>query len=999
MQQATKSYWFSPSTKEFKVVDVGSTDETNITSWQYDAITITESQYTTYSATPPADKVLWVDINNQPIWAEAKYFFSPSQLSFYAAAPGDAYWDGTLTWQFDQVGITKTNYATYSATPPAGKFLWHDDKGQPTWAEPKYFFSASLTAFNISTPGDAYWDGSSVWQTDQVNVTKATYDTFTATPPAGKFLWHDANGQPIWAETKYYFSPSMRQFYPSTPGDMYYDGSSLWQTDQKEITEAVYKTYSAVPPEGKFLYSNSTGDPIWIDGDYWFSPSMLQFIENTPDSAYWGSPVSSWAADGIIITYAEYKTYTAMPPDDESVGFDPTTKKPKWFPSIYLFSLENESVIRSIFGDSYYADHAMFNADYKIITKAQYEQFSSVPENMGIDADAQGNPVFVPVEFYFSPSRLEFLREKKINGIYPHIELWAADAKPITKAMFDAFSTNPDPEQFLAADLNGLPFWKKQQYYFSAADKTVHLLSDLTAAQVATMKEISAADYTKINAGMAPGYYLAANSNGLPEIKREKYYFSPSKLVFFYESERDGVTPQPTWPADVKEITSGFYKTISDKINSINWGYIIGATADGYPIVKDAEWYFSEPEQAFYSNGVSGVNGSIQTAIPVTAKKITAQEHSKYAGYYSYTHEYALGFDAAGKLIRKDFDYWYDPASFSLGYALIEENGIPKGAVKLTFKEFTDAGLLGTATDYVLKRDAAGKFSLVKAKRFYSPTTTQFYREENGLEDLPSDAKEVSEEDYQQYQYDRADEQRHLGFDAHGKLQWVAWKHYYAPSTAMFYTGYDKYLGTAPTDAKLISDADYLKYKDAVEKGDRHLIFDAHGAWQWVDWKYYFSASEKRFLTESEYIQAQITLSEPKDAVEITKADYDKYSDTTKVPRFYELGADGLGKPVWVELKKEDQMKLLTELKSYWMGIITSRINDIQACIADGVASDAQKAMLPQLRQFRIKMRDLDVATVPNVTYPVDPIPDWKYSWDAFGYYHEFSDFIPPFNS
>ncbi|HCB1466379.1 TPA: tail fiber assembly protein [Citrobacter freundii] len=161
---------------------------------------------------------------------------------------------------------------------------------------------------------------------------------------------------------------------------------------------------------------------------------------------------------------------------------------------------------------------------------------------------------------------------------------------------------------------------------------------------------------------------------------------------------------------------------------------------------------------------------------------------------------------------------------------------------------------------------------------------------------------------------------------------------------------------------------DYQQLQAGVETG-KIIVPDDTGH-PVLSWRYYYSASRQGFFPVDDKREYESGAGWPEDAIPVTDSDYKALFDAQGKGKI--IKPDDNGYPVASE-PVIDYVATAEAERTSRMSALTLRINSLVEAQDDGDIADAELAELTALREYRTKLRRLDVSNAPDVEWPSYP--------------------------
>ncbi|HBZ8706002.1 TPA: tail fiber assembly protein [Citrobacter freundii] len=161
---------------------------------------------------------------------------------------------------------------------------------------------------------------------------------------------------------------------------------------------------------------------------------------------------------------------------------------------------------------------------------------------------------------------------------------------------------------------------------------------------------------------------------------------------------------------------------------------------------------------------------------------------------------------------------------------------------------------------------------------------------------------------------------------------------------------------------------DYQHLQAGVETG-KIIIPDDTGH-PVLSWRYYYSASRQGFFPVDDKREYESGAGWPEDAIPVSDSDYKALFDAQSQGKI--IKPDDSGYPV-VSEPVIDYVATAEAERTSRMSVATLRINNLVEAQDDGDIADAELAELTALREYRTKLRRLDVSNAPDVEWPAYP--------------------------
>ncbi|EPY0578930.1 tail fiber assembly protein, partial [Citrobacter freundii] len=178
----------------------------------------------------------------------------------------------------------------------------------------------------------------------------------------------------------------------------------------------------------------------------------------------------------------------------------------------------------------------------------------------------------------------------------------------------------------------------------------------------------------------------------------------------------------------------------------------------------------------------------------------------------------------------------------------------------------------------------------------------------------------------------------------------------------------DKIPAEWPVDVLPVTDMDYQHLQAGVETG-KIIIPDDTGH-PVLSWRYYYSASRQGFFPVDDKREYESGAGWPEDAIHVSDSDYKALFDAQAQGKI--IKPDDSGYPV-VSEPVIDYVATAEAERTSRMSVATLRINNLVEAQDDGDIADAELAELTALREYRTKLRRLDVSNAPDVEWPAYP--------------------------
>ncbi|MEF3593695.1 tail fiber assembly protein [Citrobacter freundii] len=196
-------------------------------------------------------------------------------------------------------------------------------------------------------------------------------------------------------------------------------------------------------------------------------------------------------------------------------------------------------------------------------------------------------------------------------------------------------------------------------------------------------------------------------------------------------------------------------------------------------------------------------------------------------------------------------------------------------------------------------------------------------------------------------------------------------QHYYSASWNNFFElpeDADELPSEWPVDVVAVTGMDYQQLQAGVKTG-KIIVPDDAGK-PVLSWRYHYSASRQGFYPVDDKREYESGAGWPDDAIPVSDSDYKAMFDAQAQGKI--IKPDDSGYPV-VSEPVIDYVATAEAERTSRMSVATLRINNLVEAQDDGDIADAELAELTALREYRTKLRRLDVSNAPDVEWPAYP--------------------------